>query len=111
MIRPSGCGGASAYTGVYEASLATDGLFLSICASSWWPNLLEIGENLDSSLDSFILSEPAVPGTLELSIDGVTTTEGWSFDQAYNTLRFDADHIPGGGAKIEVGYTVSADCE
>ena len=108
---PSGCSGASAYTGVYEASLATDGLFLSICASSWWPYLLEIGENLDSSLDSFILTEPAVPSTLELSIDGVRTTEGWSFDEEYNTLRFDADHIPEGSAEIEIAYAVSAECE
>ena len=36
---PGGCGSAQAGTGYYEATVATGGLFLSICATDWGSHL------------------------------------------------------------------------
>ena len=41
---PSGCATAEPYTNFYEATVATDGLFLSICASDFASNLTELAE-------------------------------------------------------------------
>ena len=107
---PGGCGSASAYTGLYEATVATGGQFVSICASDWATSLAAVAEEVARGMDSFDLSEEAVPGALVVRIDGVTTTEGWSCDEARNALSFDSEHVPEGGAIIEVEYAVRGDC-
>ncbi len=109
---PGGCGGsAEAYTGVYEAVAATGGTFLSICASSWWESMLHTLEHIESFNDRFELTQPAVAETITVTVDEVTTTSGWSYDEATTAVVFDSDHIPEGGATIEVSYAVRADCE
>ena len=107
---PSGCSGAAAYTGLYEATVATGGQFLSICASDWAKGLSTIADTSGSALDRFQLSAEAVPGTLLVRIDGVSATQGWSLDEAGNALVFDSEHIPDGHTVIEVEYAVRADC-
>ena len=62
-------------------------------------------------MDSFQLSEDAVPGTVVVRIDGISTTEGWSYDEDRNVLVFDSEYIPDGGATIEVEYAVRGDCD
>ncbi len=105
-----GCGTASAYTGLYEATVAAGGQFVSICASDWATSLAAVAEEVAWGVDSFELSEEAVPGTLVVRIDGVSTTEGWSYDEERNALDFDSEHVPEGGATIEVEYAVRGGC-
>ncbi len=107
---PGGCGSASAYTGRYEAAMATGGQFLSICATDWATSLAAVAEDVASSMDSFQLTEEAVAGTLVVRIDGVHLPEGWSYDEDRNALVFDSEYIPEGGATIEVEYAVRGDC-
>jgi hypothetical protein len=109
--HPSGCGGAASFDGVWEASTASGGLFLSICSFDWWRDLRNATEDLEGSLDTLTLAELAVPGSLAVSIDGERTEEGWSFDEGVNLLRFDADHIPPGGSEISVTYAVQGPCD
>ena len=61
---PSGCGMNDPYTGMYEATVATGGLFWSICAQDWGTYLEELAEGSAADLSSFGLTEPPVPETI-----------------------------------------------
>jgi len=107
---PSGCGGNSAYTGMYEASVATGGLFLSICATDWASQLQALAEGSAQDLTSFALTQQPVPSTIEVRIDGRSSTTGWSYNPTDNAIDFDTDYVPEGGSVIEVDYAVYGDC-
>ncbi len=108
---PSGCGGNDPYIGFYEATVATGGQFLSICASDWASHLAALAEASAAILDSFALTAEPVPETIEVHVDGVTATLGWSYDEAENQVVFDPDYVPEGGATIEISYALRGDCE
>jgi hypothetical protein len=107
---PGGCATAEAGGGYYEASAATGGLFLSICATDWSSHLESLAENARADLSQFELSAVPVPETIEVRIDSVTTTTGWTFNDTDNAVDFDDDHIPDGGATIEIEYALYGDC-
>jgi len=108
---PSGCGSASAYTGFYEATVATGGLFLSICATDFGAHLEALAEGSAADLNSFELTEWPVPETISVKIDGVTTTIGWEYNTTDNAIDFDGDYVPEGGSTIEVDYSLYGDCD
>ena len=108
---PSGCGSASAYTGFYEATVATGGLFLSICATDWGAHLEELAEGSAADRSSFQLSSYPVADTIIVQIDGVTTTVGWEYNDSDNSIDFESDHVPDGGSTIDVEYALYGDCD
>ncbi len=108
---PGGCGSASAYTGAYEATVATGGLFLSICATDWGTHLEALAEGSATDLSSFELSDWPVEETIVVKIDGVTTTIGWEYNPTDNAIDFDEDYVPEGGSTIEVEYALFGDCD
>ena len=108
---PAGCGSAAAYTGMYEATVATGGQFLSICASDWASHLTSLAEAAAATLDTFQLTADAVPETVQVRIDGVTSTLGWEYDQGQNAIMFQTEYIPEGGSTIEVEYALMGDCD
>ena len=108
---PSGCGGNEPGQGWYEASVATGGLFLSICATDWASHLEALAEGSAADLSSFELTAWPVPETIVVRIDGVTTTTGWEYNSTDGSIDFDESHIPEGGSTIEVEYALFGDCE
>ena len=108
---PGGCGSASAYTGAYEATVATGGLFLSICATDYGVQLEELAEGSAQDLTSFELTDWPVEETLVVRIDGVTTTIGWEYNATDNAIDFEEDYIPEGGSVIEAEYALYGDCD
>jgi hypothetical protein len=108
---PSGCGGNDPYTGMYEASVATGGLFLSICATDWGSHLEALAEGSAADLSSFGLTEDPVPTTIVVKLNGITTTVGWEYNESSNSIDFDQDYIPEGGSTIDVTYAVYGNCE
>lgn len=108
---PTGCGSAQAYTGFYEATVATGGLFLSICATDWGSHLEELAEGSAADLNTFELTDWPVPDTIEVRIDGVRTTVGWSYDASNNAIEFEDDYVPEGGSTIEIEYALYGDCD
>jgi hypothetical protein len=108
---PSGCGDNDPYTGFYEATVATGGLFLSICATDWGAHLEDLAEGSAADLSSFELTDWPVPETISVRIDGTTTEAGWEYNPTDNAVDFDADHIPDGGAVIEIEYNLYGDCD
>ena len=107
---PSGCGMNDPYTGMYEATVATGGLFLSICAQDWGTYLEELAEGSAADLSSFGLTEPPVPETIVVKVNGITTTVGWEYNDSTNSIDFDPDNIPLGGDTIDVNYAVLGNC-
>jgi hypothetical protein len=108
---PSGCGSASAYTGFYEATVATGGLFLSICATDWGSHLEALAEGSTADLSSFELTDWPVSETISVRIDGITTTVGWEYNATDNAIDFDSDYVPEGGSTIEIEYALYGDCD
>jgi len=112
---PSGCSGtgtsASPGTGYYEGTVATGGLFLSICSSDWAKSLEDIATESVAINDSFELTRIPVPQTIEVKLDGIRLSVGWEYNITSNSIVFDRDFIPAGGSVIEVYYDVMPDCE
>ena len=108
----TGCGGtAEPYTGFYEATVATGGQFLSICATDFGAHLETLAEGSAADLSSFTLTDSPVEETIVVRVDGVTKTQGWEYDQSENQVEFEADYIPEGGSTIEIEYALFGDCE
>ena len=108
---PSGCGSASAGTGYYEATVATGGLFLSICSDDWASSLEDLAAESVVRSDSFELTHQPVPQTIEVKVDGVRIGVGWEYWISSNSIVFERDHVPSGGSVVEVSYQRMPDCE
>lgn len=108
---PSGCGSASPGTGYYEGTVATGGLFLSICATDWAKNLEDLATESVAINDSFELTRQPVPQTIEVKLDGIRVNVGWEYDISSNSVVFDNDFIPAGGSTVEIYYDVLPNCE
>ena len=91
--------------------LATGGLFLSICSTDWAGHLEDLAAESVSINDSFELTQIPVPQTIEVAIDGISSTVGWEYDASINSVVFETDYIPAGGSQIEIEYMVMPDCE
>ncbi|MCP4805368.1 MAG: choice-of-anchor D domain-containing protein [Proteobacteria bacterium] len=108
---PGGCGGNDAYTGFYEATVATGGLFLSICATDFGSHLEALAEGSAADLTSFELTDIPVPATIEVTMNGLPVPTGWTYTPGDNTIDFDDDHVPEGGSTIQITYALYGDCE
>lgn len=108
---PTGCTTADPGIGYYEQVAATGGLYLSICATDWADYLTTIGEEAAQQKSSFALTDEPVPETIVVVVDGITQYSGWAYDDTNNTVDFDDEHIPAGGATITIDYLLYGDCE
>ncbi len=110
---PGGCGGASATNNVYEMTVATGGLYLSICEEDWSAHMESLGEASVGVAETrfFELSAWPIPDTVVVRVDGVETLTGWAYDEASRSAVFEEAAVPGAGATVEVEYTLFGDCE
>lgn len=108
---PTGCGGNEPYTGFYEATLATGGTFLSICAADFGSSMEVLAENSAADLTSFELTDNPVEDSIEVKVDGIAVVTGWSYNYATNSVDFADGYVPEGGSTIEVDYALMGDCE
>jgi hypothetical protein len=101
---PSGCGGATAYTGMYEATVATGGAFLSICTSDWTDTMTQLGEAmvLEVTEDAtFSLSAEPVDSTLlTVTVEGVDVSGSWTYDASTNSVTIDSGVLEDGDAVV-----------
>lgn len=109
---PGGCSlngrWASAGTGYHDVVITMGGTFLSICDVDWGVKMETLAK--DSIIKSgFELSDTAIPNTIEVSVDGITSTE-WAYDLAANTVIFNAGYIPAVGSSVEITYNILGGC-
>jgi hypothetical protein len=108
---PGGCADASATNKVYEMTVETGGLYLSICSEDWAAHLDALVEGSTYNLAEFDLSEDPVPETIQVTVDGVAVTTGWYYDEEENAVVFYETDVPEGGSHIEVTYAIAGSCD
>jgi hypothetical protein len=110
----SGCSGSSGTAtqgvGYLEATTMTGGLSLSICWPGWGGTLGAALATFAPDPAVFELSEYPVPGSVEVRVDNVPATTGWSYDDALNAVVFAEPSIPPPGSEIAIEYRVLSPC-
>ena len=102
---PTGCDNASAGTGYYEAVLATEGVFLSIC-DRWQDNAPALA-SASAWIWQVPLSETPDPDTLAVTVEGSAREDGWHYDSDINAVTFD-EGFPKAYHTVQVSYTVGS---
>ncbi len=102
---PSGCsanGGAEFGDRYYDVVGSLSGTFLSICSEDWGIAMDTLAR--ESVIHStFVLSDTAVDGTIEITVNGYTSTD-WFYDTSINAVQFTTP--PPAGSTIEITYAV-----
>lgn len=108
---PDGCATAEPGSGYYEASVATGGAFMSICAADWSPYFDTIATMTASgTTDTFVLTSLPDPATITVTVDDVPSTD-WTYDATLNAILFAEGAVPEPGAHIQVSFELTGDCE
>ncbi len=107
---PKGCHPVDAYTGIYEATVATGGEFWSICEDDWSAGFEALAERMLPQRSRFPLSEIPVPATIVVTVDDQGSTH-WTHDLDANELVFEDAYIPDLGSSVEIEYALQPDCE
>jgi hypothetical protein len=84
-----------------EAATRTGGEVVSVCAPDYAPLMRNVANKAFSPQDRFPLSEPPIPGSVAVQVNGAPAT-GWSYDGASNSVVFSPGPAP--GAKVEISY-------
>jgi len=107
----TGAGGSGwAGHGYVDVANATGGVLASICDSDWstaLTNLAWITVNLE---DTFELTYTAISTTIEVYVNGVLTTTGWSYDANTNSVIFSPAYVPSDGDGIQIQYDYYGNC-
>jgi hypothetical protein len=102
---------AAASTPLDETVALTGGEFVSICASDWDSTLGAIASASATRRDTFFLTQAPVPQTIEVTVDGISSSIGWEYDAGTNAVVFESAFVPEAGSDIEVHYELMPDCE
>ena len=99
---PSGCSTASAYTGIYEATVLTGGTLLSICTTDMAATLEDLGDAILGGRPTFDFALSGTPwdsSVITVLVNGSDVSGSWSWDATTNTISVD-------GSVLEDGDTV-----
>lgn len=107
---PRGCGRAEPFEAFYDASLETGGVFLSICKRDWTRHMETLAAAVLGEPPSFVLTGEPAEWSIAVQIDGVPSTEGWSYDADLHEIVFASDHFPVPGAQLRVDYFMASEC-
>jgi hypothetical protein len=87
-----------------ELAQRTHGDVYSICDDNFGASLRSIGQSAFGLPVQFFLTRPAVAATVQVTVNGQAVPGQWMYDQASNSIVFDAQHVPQAGAHIRVEY-------
>jgi hypothetical protein len=107
---PGGCSTAGAGYGYYEASVATGGLFFSICDSDWGSNLQDLAVLATAApFEVFPLTgRPVRVDSIVVSVDEVQNHD-WIWDEEDNAVVFPSELIPEPLSWVEISYDLGCD--
>jgi hypothetical protein len=104
-LASCGTGGAG-----YEAAAnQTGGSILDICDANWGSNFSDIASDVLAGIRTYNLSEPAVPETIVVTVNGVETTD-FTYTDAGNSVTINSPPV-GEGDLVEITYAVAAECD
>lgn len=107
---PTGCETANAGIGYYEATVATGGVYASICRTDWARSLEDIADKAIHLRDGFVLEGRPVSQTISVAVDGLELATGWSYHASNRSIRFERGAIPYAGAEIDVRFEQMPRC-
>jgi len=105
--RPCSTNGSGPW-GYKDAADATGGAVLDICTGDWGPELPDLAEYVLEGVRSYNLERRAVPGSIEVQVNGTPTTDFAYADDA-QTVTVLAPPI-GGGDTVTFSYVIGASC-
>ena len=83
---------------------------MSFCSDWTSPQNLQMLAEASVILDSYPLDNTAVPGSIQVYVNGTEVTSGWHFDSDLNSVVFDTDP-PEEGDHIRIVYSGSSNCD
>jgi hypothetical protein len=92
-----------------DQSNLTGGMYLDIC-SPWGDNLNTIANLNYIIATQYPLTEEAVPGTVEVFLDGIPLKKGWYYDIASNSVILEDRSLVVGDEMFQVMYDYLGDC-
>lgn len=108
---PSGCTNADAFTDYDKAVAETAGIFLSICSSDWEADMASLATAcIDGPQGTYQLEGTPIVHSIEVAVDGVAMTEGWSYDEDINAVVMEEEARPDFGSSVTIYYWGSATC-
>ncbi len=110
VVTPQGggCGDGTPGDGYFEAAWATGGAVLDICDSDWGSKFATIVQ-VEEPLDTFVLSDVPVDGTLVVTVNGYDSDD-WAYDEDQNAIVFFDVAVPPPAAIIQATYEIEAEC-
>lgn len=110
---PGGCMGLR-YGGTYlAAALESGGVQANACAEDWSSAMEELAlvsaVRAEGAL-SMVLSPPANPETIRVTVDGIVHTS-WSYAPDTATLSFPDEDAPPAGSTLQLRYLMWAECD
>lgn len=99
--EPIGCSYADFSRGYWDAVLATEGDFLSICDD--WVFDLEALADTSVRKDRFALGEEARPDSVQVFVDLLERVGGWAYDEERAEVVF-TDQAPYLGQAVDIRY-------
>ena len=103
-------GSADPGLGYVEVANATGGVLGTICDADWSTVLANLGWIAISLSDTFPLTYEAIPGTIDVYVNGTQLNVGWSYDAVLNSIVFLPAYVPANGDTIVVDYGYYGAC-
>lgn len=94
--------------GYLQASQDTNGALLDICDDDWGDFLPNLAENAIQGIRSYNLSNRAVGSSIEVTVDGVPTTD-FSYSDDAQTVTVLAPPVSQGD-EVQITYAIAATC-
>jgi len=94
-----------------DVSFGTGGVVGSICDADFAGTLLRIVQALNTLRKVFQLTLIPAPGTLTVTVNGVTIPQdvvnGWQYQASTNSVVFLGAYVPPPGANVQILYAIS----
>lgn len=106
---PGGCssagGSATAGTRYHDVVVQSGGLWGSICDADFGVTLQNLALAITEPTAQFFLAYVPDTATIKVFVDGVQEPSShWSYQEATNSILFDAGSVPPMGAQVEIKY-------
>ncbi len=102
-LNDSGSCDMSGFNRYKEVANRTGGRVESLCGN-FAAGLAAIGDSAFGLRVQFFLSRVPVPATIQVRVNNVQQSTGWTFDAPSNAIIFDAANVPPENAVIRVNY-------
>ncbi len=103
--------GVQTFDGMDLAVSATGGVFLDICEDEWEGLMAQLANAMLGGFNTFNLTKTPSPSSIEVYIDGVLQSSGWSYNADFNSIDFTEEAFPADDTELKVYYLLYGECD